>query len=561
MIIKKRVTEMVLPDKYAYGILFGCSGADGVNEHGQDFCGMLMPEPVTIRFDGETPVTLRIPVGAAAFDFILPDALRCGALTLAFADCRTVVGASALTPDISAPGARTDGFGDARFLSANGFVYALVRRGDRFAFCRERTGEEAVRRAMAALAQDLDALIEYRLDYYRRKPPCPRPEYEKLYYKCLAVNRVNVYSPQDGIDCRFTTPDRLPHRHMWLWDSMFHAMAIARYDPALAKEAVWAVLQCQRNDGFIPHLMKSRTDVSRITQPQVIAWALLTIWRLDGDREFLARCAGKTAAYLDWFLTNRDANGNGLPEWDMNFDSGHCRCDESGMDNSPRFDVDEPLDAVDCASFLAHDCRCMAEIWDILGEPEKRDRYAGVADETAKLVNDLLWDDALGAYCDRTLSGRLTGMLTVSSFLPMFAGICPPERAARLVRLLRDARKFATPLPVPSIARDDPLYGADMWRGCVWINYNYMIARGLRRSGYASDADALIETTLSCVNRIFERTGNIFEFYDAEDREIPWRLNRKGPQPETPDYRVKMHAITDYNWTASFLLLMLSGEK
>ena len=41
---------MKLPNRYGYGTLFGCSGIDGENRHQNDFIGMLMPQPVSIRF-------------------------------------------------------------------------------------------------------------------------------------------------------------------------------------------------------------------------------------------------------------------------------------------------------------------------------------------------------------------------------------------------------------------------------------------------------------------------------------------------------------------------------
>ncbi|MBR5410854.1 MAG: hypothetical protein IK104_09285 [Clostridia bacterium] len=553
---------MRLPDHYGYGALFAYSGVDGENFHGRDFVAVTMPSPVTLRFDANVPVTLSAPLpGGAAFTCVLSDLIIAEGFTAAFADGETVIGCSSVPPAVAAGegGARkTDG--DLTLISADGFVYALALSGERFAFCRAGNEPDARSKALRALALDLSARVDEILGYYRRLPPCPRPEYERLYYKCLAVNRVNVYSPQNGVPCRYTTPDRLPHRHMWLWDSMFHAMAIVRYDPALAKDAVRAVLACQRADGFIPHMMKSRADVSSITQPTVVAWALYEIYRRDGDLAFLRETAPAAAAFLRWFAENRDQNRNSVQEWYMNFDSVRCRCDESGMDNSPRFDVTEPVDAIDAVSFFVHDCLCLSGIFTILGDKTQASEFAARAKASADAANALLWDESVGAYTDRTLSGRLTGVLTPSSFLPMFAGFCPPRRAERLVRLLKDPEKFASPFPIPSVTRDDPAYGSDMWRGGVWLNYNYMVSAGLRRCGYEKEARALLEKTLECVNRRFLSTGAVFEFYDPEDKTDPWFLHRKGEQPTPPDYRVKMHAITDYNWSASFLLLMLFGD-
>lgn len=549
---------MKLPDRYNYGTLFGFSGLAGENRHVDDFIGMLMPQPVTVRFDAKIPVRLSVPMPDAKMRLVLSDVLEGDGLLLVFADRNTVLGRSSVQPQISADGPADSEISDgAQVLSCNGFCYALCIDGERFAFCRASSVPDAVAAAKEKLALDIDALRDRVLAYYEAKPKCRRPEYEKLYYKCLAINRVNVYSPQNGIDCRFTTPDRLPHHHMWLWDSMFHAMAFAQYDPDMAKDAIRAVLQCQRPDGFIPHMMKSRTVTSAITQPQVIAWAVLTVYRATGDRAFLAECADKIAKFLLWFPEHRDENHNGLPEWETDFSNVRCRCDESGMDNSPRFDTTERLDAIDAACFLVHDSRCLAEIYRILENDAEAARFDALADGTSKQINALLWDEDTGAYYDRTFSGKLTGMLSCCSFLPLFAGVCDDARAQRLALLLRDPEKFAPPLPVPSVACDHPDYGTDMWRGCVWLNFNYFIITGLRQYGFDALADEIKEKTLATVNRWFEQTGQVFEFYDPQDQTVPWKLNRKGEQPPVPDYRIRYHAITDYNWSACFTLLLL----
>ena len=93
--------------------------------------------------------------------------------------------------------------------------------------------------------------------------------------------------------------------------------------------------------------------------------------------------------------------------------------------------------------------------------------------------------------------------------------------------------------------------------GGVWLNFNYLIVNGLRRYGFHALANAIAEKTLQAVNRWFRETGSVFEFYDAQDQTAPWHMNRKGVQPPTPDYRIRYHAITDYNWSACFTLLLL----
>ena len=363
---------MRLPNIYGYGTLFAYSGLAGDNDHGAaDFVAMTMPQPLTLRFDAADPVTLQLPVESAVMDFVLSDVLQCRQALVVFADKNTVVGRSAVQPVLFAQTAKTEAKNDLQLLCANGYAYALLRRNGRFALCRANTAADACKAAEDALQRDPCALRDAILSYYEEKPRCRKPQYERLYYKCLSVNRVNVYSPQNGFSCRYTTPDRLPHKHMWLWDSMFHAITFAQYDPQMAKEAILAVLQCQQEDGFLPHMMKSTTVFSAITQPQVVAWAALEVYFATKDKDFLLFCADKIAAFETWFLKNRDQNGNGLLEWKTDYSNVRCRCDESGMDNSPRFDTTETLDAIDASCFMVHDCRCLADIYRMVGnEPE-----------------------------------------------------------------------------------------------------------------------------------------------------------------------------------------------
>ena len=93
---------------------------------------------------------------------------------------------------------------------------------------------------------------------------------------------------------------------------------------------------------------------------------------------------------------------------------------------------------------------------------------------------------------------------------------------------------------------------------CSWLNINYFIILGLRKYGYADIAEELREKTLSSVYKWYEKTGNIFEFYDADDKICPFHLKRKGEQPEKPDYRLHVHSITDYNWSACFIQLLIN---
>ncbi len=633
---------------YGYGQLFAFSGIDGDTAGARDFCATFLDDPVTLRFETDPPVSLRIPLGdGAVFDAIGGDFLEgrdaAGShIFVAFEDARTVVGLSPVKPMLSfstfhqetanlrfqprgshgvlppalratplseggetgnmPPSERGDapkGQGGVHRAQEKHRGYVLQEGEDgRYAPChlvsapspdgwlfrlafketatplrtpRENTscnGEGTVITPTSRTPREdflspplsaVESVLRARREWLESQPACPTPGFDGLWAKCLAIEKENTLSPEGVFSCRWTTPDRVPHRDAWLWDSAFHAMAMSGSDPALARDALRAVLVRQRDDGFIPHHMAPDGQDSSITQPQVLAWAALFLHKRASDTDFLAWAAPRLQAFLDWTVRNRDRNGNGLLEWHTGSDP-HCRCDESGLDNSPRFDFDDPaIDAIDFSCYLAHDAGCLAEIWRILGRDAEANAADALRDRTAERINALLWSETDGLYYDRLADGSLSGVASVASFLPLWAGICPPDRAARLVAALTDPARFWTALPVPSIARNSPQYDTDMWRGCSWLNLDWFLWLGLRRYGYAAEAEELRRRVLAAVNKWYLRHGTLFEFYDADDRLSPFELKRKGPPVMPPDWRRHMHSITDYHWSAAFTRLFLES--
>ena len=544
---------------YSYGQLFAFSGIDGDTAGACDFCATFLAAPVTLRFETNPPVMLCIPLGCgAAFDAIGGDFIEghdAGGrrVILAYEDALNVIGLAPVEPMLES---ERPAIAPCRLVKEH--------RGDvwlfRLAFVDSATPRHASFQASPPLSpSEVESAVRARRAWLDAQPPCPEPDFEGLWAKCLSVEKENTLSPEGAFPCRWTTPDRVPHRDAWLWDSAFHAMAMSGSDPALARDAIRAVLFRQREDGFIPHQMRATGWTSDVTQPQVLAWATLFIHGHAPDADFLAWAAPRLAAFIDWTVRERSPNGTGLLAWATGHDP-NCRCGESGLDNSPRFDFDAPsIDAIDFSCYLAHDAGCLAAIWHILGRNDEACKAEALRDRTAERINALLWDDRDGLYYDRFADGRLTHVASVASVLPLWAGICPPERAARLVAALTDPARFWTALPVPSIARNAPQYDTDMWRGCSWLNLDYFLWIGLRRYGYAAEATELRRRVLAAVRKWYLRHGTVFEFYDADDALSPYELKRKGPPVLPPDWRKHMHSISDYHWSAAFTRLFLAG--
>jgi hypothetical protein len=122
-----------------------------------------------------------------------------------------------------------------------------------------------------------------------------------------------------------------------------------------------------------------------------------------------------------------------------------------------------------------------------------------------------LWDEATKQYYSRDfITHRLLMQPTIATLMPLYAGTITPERAAQLVRLLENDRKFGPAFPVPSVPLDSQQFEPQRyWQGPSWVNMNWLIIDGLRRYGFTDHAAALTETTLEMV-----RMSGMAEYFD-----------------------------------------------
>ncbi len=369
--------------------------------------------------------------------------------------------------------------------------------------------------------------------------------------RAAAQMKGQVCSPQGMLRHAWTTPDRWPHRSMWLWDSAFHAIGWRHLDPALARDFIDAVLDAQDEHGFVPH-MAAPDGRSEITQPPVLALAAGLVLEKAADPGWLAHVYPKLAAYLDWDAAHRDTDGGGLLEWYIEA-TPECRSGESGMDNSPRFDAAVPLDAPDFNAFLAHEYEWMAGFAARLGKPGEAAEWSRRHRALCGLINEKLWNEAAGLYCDRDpRTGALSPVLSCAGFLPLLCGAPSAAQARALAAHLKNPRTFGTPLPIPSVAAcNTECYSKDMWRGPAWVNINWLVARGLRRYGFDAEAGALRHETLAELERYAEANGTFFEYFDDRREIPPPRLLRKGKNlPGQHPYQ----AIHDYGWSATLFV-------
>lgn len=418
------------------------------------------------------------------------------------------------------------------------------------------------------LQADSEEHLAKRAEWILRQPllAAAKEARRAVIFRALSVMKGQVSGPEGALHHAWTTPDRFPHKDMWLWDSVFHAIGWRHLDLPLARAMIEAVFDNQRPDGFVPHQASPTRPPSGYTQPPVLALGVKLVNDMAPDADWIARLYPKLAAAVEWDLQNRDHDGDGLLEWFIEGDPT-SRSGESGMDNSPRFDFHYPtaLAVTDFNAYVARECEILAAFAQDVGRAADAMLWGGRHESLCHRINVSLWSDAAGLYCDYDSNAQAhSPVLASAGFLPLLCGAPTLDQAKRLLKHLHNPETFGTAFPVPSIAASDHAhYAKDMWRGPTWINVNWLIARGLERyapydSAFGDMASEIDRATISEIERCAERYGTFFEYYDDRRDVDPPLLLRKGEcNPDNPFRQV----IHDYGWTTTLYVDLIARAR
>jgi alpha,alpha-trehalase len=191
---------------------------------------------------------------------------------------------------------------------------------------------------------------------------------------------------------------------------------------------------------------------------------------------------------------------------------------ESGFDPSNRFgpfNIDiihyDPV----CLNSLLHLMETdTAEILGILGRARQARVWTNRAEERRQRINRLMWDEQDGLYYDYNFARKKVRRYPfVTTFYPLWVGVADKSQAARIVENLHLFERpggLLTSTYVSGSQWDAP-YG--------WAPTEMIAVEGLRRYGYAKEADRISANFLSMILKEFIQHNTIVEKYDVERRE------------------------------------------
>ncbi|PAU75166.1 MGH1-like glycoside hydrolase domain-containing protein [Halomonas salipaludis] len=310
---------------------------------------------------------------------------------------------------------------------------------------------------------------------------------------------------------RFWSTSKFGGFGIWLDDVAFHAWLWGHIDPSIAKDNVAAIFAWQTVAGNFPCLVTGNDAWLDRSQIPILSYVVWNLYQRSGDRALLEWAFPRLLANFDWWWRCRELNGAGLVAYGTSPDIGRGLYqntklgakNESAMDNSPVHDdalFDPATGLLQCYdvglnSLLALDNEMLVAMADALGDNVSLERLRASHQAHLSCIRDHLWDMQREVFANRLPDGRFVRQLAPTSFYPLVAGAATPEQAATMVEhYLLPQHKFGGTFSLPSVARDDPSYGDNVyWRGRIWPPLNFWVHRGLRRCGFDAQAARLAD--------------------------------------------------------------------
>ncbi|OGE42476.1 hypothetical protein A3B45_01585 [Candidatus Daviesbacteria bacterium RIFCSPLOWO2_01_FULL_39_12] len=346
-------------------------------------------------------------------------------------------------------------------------------------------------------------------------------------YELMLTNRRHKGKHQ------YTLPSSNSYPYQWLWDSCFHAIILNHYNTEDAKKELLSLVANQFENGMIPHMIywkpQNKKDfqlinwgkegTSSITQPPMIAYGVWEIFQKDRDINFLKSIYPYIYHFYKYLLNERDPHEKHL--------IGIMNPDESGEDNSPRFDLALGLsptqtlqentkrrfklikqniscrfDAPFCMrnffwvkdvpfnSIMVLNLRLLSQIAQKIGKKGDAIYFEKKSDEITKAMRELMLEDGIfwSTYGE---DYKKIKVKTWGIFAPLFAKMLTQREAKKLVKNhLLNKKEFWTDYPIPTVSLNDPSFDPKgFWRGPIWIATNWFIYKGLLNYGFKDVAE------------------------------------------------------------------------
>ncbi len=331
-------------------------------------------------------------------------------------------------------------------------------------------------------------------------------------------------------------------QELYYWDTYFlnfGLMETGHFDLALnnANNFIYLI----EYYGYIPNA--NRSYYLGRSQPPFFSLIVSEIYKRTKDTQWLCRATKALILEHEFWQRYRmtkcglNCYGGALPREDIDkFFACHkrrtlldfpeeCKEDiaktslalaESGWDCTPRFEHEAGNYApVDLNSLLYALESNIARFSDILGDETNKAKFELLAAERKSRMNELLWNEENGVFADYNfVKGHFSPVLSAASFFPLFLGVADETQARATVGALE---RLEYKCGVVACEKHD-IKGRYQWDyPNAWAPVQFAVVNGLLNYGYESEAKRIAEKYINTVESTFEKTGRLWEKYNALD--------------------------------------------
>ncbi len=369
---------------------------------------------------------------------------------------------------------------------------------------------------------------------YQSIPPSPsdHPDEKMMYWSAYTLMRQVFYPPANLSSYNYYVFSREP---TWGWGhggQVFHeSLAMLAYvfmDGESAQNSQRVYMERQHENGYIDYRSggylseQIPSNGELTTSAPWFSWENWMIYRETKDDKFLEEAYQSGEKFYDFWLENRDKDGDELMEWGG---VAFLEAVRDGQVAAWQVGAPENFEALALNTMLVKEARSIARMAEAMGDTGSAENWNNRADSMSRRINETFWDEQTGFYYmvdrddhDFTFNDHNDlKRQEIIGFLPLWSETATQEQADKLVETLTDTDKFWREHGVPSLAADDPYYNhAGYWNGPVWVQWEYLIFRGLLNYGYDELARELAQKVFDKVIFHLKRDHTFWEMYSPD---------------------------------------------
>lgn len=377
-------------------------------------------------------------------------------------------------------------------------------------------------------------------------------KYENIIKKAKEIVNSHIVREKETGEFLYTCPNHKNYPHQWLWDSSFHSIIWSYLDIDKAKKELLTVVKKQYDNGMLPHMSYWRKapsllgkisdwffankegDRSHITQPPVIAQAAEIVYNKSKDIDWLKKIIVPLIDYFNWLDSDRDYDNDGLvsiihpwesgmdmlPCWDVYFKAKRVKTIRAGLWLNRLLKKYKKVNwnmgkIIELDKFLVKDVsfnviyilglQSLSKLCAVLKKDEEK-IYLDRANRGIKSLEDKCWDSNTAFYFDLYSTEDIKiEEFTVSGLFPIVLEVEKSRAKLLIENHILNEKEFWPAYPIPSVSikseKFNPKKSLLLWRGPTWVNTNWYLIKGLKKQGYQTEANELIDKSLKMVDK------------------------------------------------------------